>query len=75
MHIIQTIYKSEKEKNFLERLHVAGSKKFMEYMIRNGFNKIYNKSSSFVLFEENLSSFVNAANANDGNNIYLLIIY
>jgi hypothetical protein len=41
LHIIQTIFKSEHSKDILERLHIAGSKHFIEYLSKNNFLPIY----------------------------------
>lgn len=72
MHIIQTIYKSEKNKNMLERLHVAGSKKFIEFLSRNNFLSIYSnydliKNISYLSMDANQSNlekgiFINKSN-------------
>jgi hypothetical protein len=41
LHIIQTIFKSERSKEILERLHIAGCKNFIEYLNKNNFLPIY----------------------------------
>jgi hypothetical protein len=42
LNIIQTIYKTEKLNGLLERLNIAGSKGFIEYLTKNNYISIYN---------------------------------
>jgi hypothetical protein len=44
LHLIQTIFKSESKKMLLERLHVAGSKGFIEYLSKHNYLILYGQT-------------------------------
>ena len=69
LNIIQTIFKSEDKKNILERLHVAGSKKFVECLHKTNMIEIYQ-----YLTESNLKD-LNACFFSIRTGLKLLKIY
>lgn len=63
LHLIQTIFKSETKKHLIERLHVAGSKKFIDFL---------HQSKLFPVYEYylcggrvNLKDLLEGSNSND----------
>ena len=55
MHLVQTIFKSEKEKFKIERLHIPNSKSFLNFLQKKDVsNLLYNQSVDLIQ-EDNLT--------------------